>query len=102
VVVAAVAQGWRVEVRDNGRGIPETFLRDHLFRPFRTTKEAGFGIGLYECKTIVEAAGGSIEVQSQVQNGTTVGITLPASPTDAKRDITGYERPHGQTYSLSY
>ena len=78
VVVGRAASGWRAEVRDNGKGIPAAFVRDHLFRPFRTTKGAGLGIGLYQCKTIVEAIGGAIEVHSSEGRGTTVAVTLPA------------------------
>jgi signal transduction histidine kinase len=69
-----------VEVRDSGGGIPEEFIREHLFRPFRSTKESGLGIGLYQCKTLVEAAGGTIAVRSRPQAGTTVVVTLPAAP----------------------
>jgi len=68
---------WRIEVRDNGRGMSQTFLRESLFRPFRTTKEAGLGIGLYQCKATVEAAGGTIAVDSAENIGTAVTITLP-------------------------
>lgn len=68
---------WRTEVRDSGRGMSRTFLRESLFRPFRTTKEAGLGIGLYQCKATVEAAGGTIAVDSAEDVGTTVIITLP-------------------------
>jgi hypothetical protein len=57
--------------------IQRDVLREHLFRPFRTTKETGFGIGLYECKTIVEGAGGSIDVRSQEHVGTTVTARIP-------------------------
>jgi signal transduction histidine kinase len=68
---------WRVEVSDNGCGMSEEYLREHAFRPFRTTKRGGLGVGLYQCKTIVEAAGGSIALASTPQSGTTVSITLP-------------------------
>jgi putative PEP-CTERM system histidine kinase len=68
----------RLDVSDNGRGIPPEFVREHLFRPFRTTKENGLGIGLYQCKTTVEAAGGAIAIRSDLNVGTTVSVTLPA------------------------
>jgi signal transduction histidine kinase len=42
-----------ITIADSGPGIPETQLRT-LFQPFKTTKKDGFGIGLYQCKTIVE------------------------------------------------
>ncbi len=68
---------WRIQVRDNGRGMSETFLREYLFRPFRTTKEGGLGIGLYQCKTTVEAVGGTIAVESEENAGTTVALSFP-------------------------
>jgi signal transduction histidine kinase len=70
---------WCVEVRDNGCGIPESYMRDHLFRPFRSTKDAGLGIGLYQCKVLVEAAGGRIHITSLPNSGTTVRLMLPAA-----------------------
>src|SRR5262249_39705652 len=70
---------WCLEVRDNGCGIPDAYMRDDLFRPFRSTKDAGFGIGLYHCKVMVEAAGGRITVRSQEHIGTTVQVILPAA-----------------------
>src|SRR5208283_4322563 len=52
-------------VEDNGCGITSEFLSSHLFKPFRTTKKKGLGIGLYQCRQIVEAHNGRIEVQSE-------------------------------------
>jgi signal transduction histidine kinase len=57
----------------------EDFVKDHLFKPFRTTKEKGLGIGLYQCKQIVEAHGGSIEVKSEEGKGTEFAVFLPAA-----------------------
>ena len=50
------------------------FVRDSLFRPFRTTKKKGTGLGLYQSKQIVEAHGGRIQVQSEPGKGTVVKI----------------------------
>ena len=69
---------WRVDVQDTGVGIPAAFLREQVFRPFHTTKEQGLGIGLYQCKSIVDAAGGTIRVSSTPNAGTLVQVTLPA------------------------
>jgi putative PEP-CTERM system histidine kinase len=69
---------WRVDVQDTGVGIPASFLRERVFRPFHTTKEQGLGIGLYQCKSIVDAAGGTINVSSTANAGTLVQVTLPA------------------------
>jgi len=68
-----------VLVRDNGCGIPVEFIANDLFRPFRTTKKQGMGIGLYHCKTIVEAHGGRIEAESEEGKGTTFRVLLPVT-----------------------
>jgi|Deesub1362A_J573_1020465.scaffolds.fasta_scaffold00004_254 hypothetical protein len=67
-----------VSVEDSGCGIEEDFIKNHLFKPFRTTKKKGLGIGLYQCKQIVEAHGGRIEVSSEVGKGSVFTVYLPA------------------------
>ena len=75
--------GWAVvSVEDNGCGISPEFLSRSLFRPFQTTKKSGIGIGMFHCKTIVEAHQGRIEVESQVGKGTTFRVLLPAAGGD--------------------
>jgi putative PEP-CTERM system histidine kinase len=71
-----------IRVSDTGCGMTEDFVKDHLFKPFRTTKEKGLGIGLYQCKQIVEAHGGTIEVRSEVGKGTEFAVFLPAADAD--------------------
>ena len=72
-------KGWVVlEVVDQGCGMSREFLERSLFKPFQTTKPKGLGIGMYQCKTIVEAHGGTIRVTSQEGRGTTVSVRLPA------------------------
>lgn len=66
-----------LSVSDTGCGIPEDFLRTALFTPFRSTKKGGWGIGLYQCKAIVEAHRGTIEVASKEGAGTTFLVRLP-------------------------
>lgn len=53
-----------IKVTDHGKGIPARYLRTELFKPFRTSKKHGLGIGLYQCRQIVEAHNGKIEVSS--------------------------------------
>lgn len=65
-------------VSDNGRGMTGEYVATSLFRPFKSTKRNGLGIGLYQCKSIVEAHGGSIEVKSSPGAGTSFSIKLPA------------------------
>lgn len=73
-------QDWLVvTVSDNGCGISPEFLARSLFRPFQTTKKAGIGIGMFQCKTIVEAHRGRIEVESQPGKGTTFRVLLPVT-----------------------
>jgi putative PEP-CTERM system histidine kinase len=66
-----------VEVRDHGRGMSATFVKTELFKPFRTTKKAGMGIGAFESRQYVQELGGSIEVQSAPGEGTTMTLRLP-------------------------
>jgi signal transduction histidine kinase len=66
-----------IRVSDNGTGMTEDFMKNQLFRPFRTTKQAGLGIGLYQSRQIVEAHDGKIEVRSNIGKGTVFTIYLP-------------------------
>jgi putative PEP-CTERM system histidine kinase len=79
-----------IRVIDHGCGMSALFLRTKLFKPFRTTKKQGIGIGLYQCHQIVEAHGGRIEVSSTEGNGSifTVWFTdVEKSPADADRRL---------------
>lgn len=58
-----------VMVTDHGVGIATEFMAGGLFEPFKSTKAKGMGIGLYQCKQIVEAHGGRIEVRSALSEG---------------------------------
>ncbi|MFK5926911.1 MAG: PEP-CTERM system histidine kinase PrsK [Desulfuromusa sp.] len=66
-----------IEVSDSGCGMSVDFIEEKLFKPFETTKKHGFGIGLYQCKQIVESHGGKIEVESLEGQGTTFRFFLP-------------------------
>ncbi len=69
-----------IDIVDNGSGMDEKFLQDHLFRPFYTTKgNAGMGIGAYECREFVQNAGGKVQVTSESGVGTQFRILLPVS-----------------------
>ncbi|TKB74825.1 MAG: PEP-CTERM system histidine kinase PrsK [Nitrospira sp.] len=67
-----------VTVEDTGCGIPSSIL-ESLFRPSQSSRPGGLGIGLYQCKQIVEAHGGTIEIRSKQGQGTQVRIELPLS-----------------------
>ena len=64
-------------VADSGPGIPPEFARK-IFEPFFTTKPSGMGIGLAISRTIAEAHGGSLTMETQLHGGTTFRMTLPA------------------------
>jgi signal transduction histidine kinase len=65
-----------VTVTDCGSGISPEVL-ERLFEPFFTTKPDGTGLGLAVSRKIVDDHGGKIEVQSQVNKGTTFRVMLP-------------------------
>jgi len=66
-----------VEIADQGRGMPAEFIRDELFKPFRSSKGDGLGIGAYQARELVRAAGGDLTVSSRPGTGTRVRIVLP-------------------------
>jgi len=70
-----------IEVSDNGTGMPPEVL-EHVLEPSFTTKERGqgSGIGLSAADTILRAAGGTIELESELNRGTTARVTLPFAP----------------------
>lgn len=71
-------------VSDTGRGMSRIFIDTRLFRPFSTTKKTGIGLGLYTCREVIKASGGSIEVDSVEGAGTTFRVVLPSIPHDRR------------------
>ncbi len=65
-----------IAVADTGQGIAPQNL-EKIFSPFFTTKHAGNGFGLSEVHKMVQAHGGTVEVQSVVNKGSTFTIKLP-------------------------
>jgi PAS domain S-box-containing protein len=67
-----------LRVSDTGDGIPAEAL-PRIFDPFFTTKPVGVGtgLGLFVCRNLLEAAGGSIAVESLPGRGTTFTVSLP-------------------------
>lgn len=64
-------------VSDNGQGMTADYVAKELFRPFRSTKTKGLGVGMFQCRMIVEAHRGSIQVDSIPAEGTTIRVLLP-------------------------
>ena len=82
VVLAATAldPNWvEVTVRDSGPGIDRE-IADRLFTAFTTSKSNGMGMGLFIAKSIVEAHGGTMRVESNPGEGAAFSFTLPTAP----------------------
>ncbi len=78
-----------LEVSDCGCGMSRDFIRDHLFRPFVSTKgEGNMGVGVYEARQFLRQMGGDIEVQSTVGKGTRFTMRMPLHAR------INHERPH--------
>src|SRR5271156_5994908 len=72
-----------VRIRDNGCGIPDDKIAK-IFNPFYTSKTNGTGLGLGVAKKVIDSHRGTIEVHSQVGQGTEFVLAIPLS--DAVRD----------------
>lgn len=70
-----------VDVVDTGAGMSPEFVRDKLFQPFSTSKRGGSGIGAFQVRELVRAAGGDLLVVSAEGTGTTMRILLPRTDT---------------------
>lgn len=80
--VATCMENGRValSVADEGSGMSADFIKNQLFRPFHSTKTKGLGIGMFQCKKIIESHQGSIGVDSVPGRGTRFTVLLPVSP----------------------
>jgi signal transduction histidine kinase len=63
-------------IQDTGPGISAAD-RENIFNPFFTTKPAGSGLGLFICRTIVEAHGGTLRLTETDLQGSTFEIVFP-------------------------
>jgi putative PEP-CTERM system histidine kinase len=72
------AHGVVVDIIDQGTGMAPEFVRDELFRPLRSTKGDGHGIGAYQARELVRDAGGDLLVLSRPNAGTTMRVILPS------------------------
>ncbi len=72
----ATRRGVALELIDTGHGVDDTTLL-HMFEPFYSTKDGGSGLGLPTARKIIEAHGGEISVQSEVDRGTKFVLEFP-------------------------
>ncbi|MFO8058171.1 MAG: ATP-binding protein [bacterium] len=66
----------RVEVEDNGPGIPEDQL-DRIFEPLFSSKTWGFGLGLTVCRQLVSINGGEIKAENRHEKGARFVVSFP-------------------------
>jgi putative PEP-CTERM system histidine kinase len=66
-----------IDIADDGAGMDAEFIRDKLFQPLGSGKRDGFGIGAYQARELVRAAGGDLLAISRPDRGTTMRIILP-------------------------
>lgn len=80
----------KITVADTGKGISEDFLRNELFKPFsqEDSLAPGTGLGLSLVKQIVSTLGGTISIQSGLNVGTKITVTLPLTPAAGPSPLT--------------
>ena len=79
VRLSLVDDAWAwVEIEDNGCGMSEEFIANHLFKPFETTKGlTGMGIGAYESREYARGLGGELCVSSALNQGSLFVFKIP-------------------------
>lgn len=87
VRLAATPEGARIEVRDNGRGMPPGVL-ERIGTPFYTTRDAGTGLGVSLARSVFVQHGGKLEYASTPGRGTVATATLPATCKESAADGT--------------
>lgn len=76
-----------LEVGDTGHGMSPEFIRERLFKPFQSTKQAGMGIGAYESAQYIRELGGEMNVDSAPGKGTRITVILPLFEVRTESDL---------------
>ena len=76
-----------LEVGDTGHGMSPEFIRERLFKPFQSTKQAGMGIGAYESAQYIRELGGEMLVNSEPDQGTRITMILPLFDARTESDL---------------
>ena len=93
--VREVDEQVQLSVSDQGSGISDE-VRSRIFEPFFTTKgKNGSGLGLSMCWRIAQQHGGTLQVESRVNEGTTFTLTLPAESREVA--LAEHAQSEGQT-----
>lgn len=71
--------GVSLDLIDTGGGVDDNTVM-HMFEPFYSTKDGGSGLGLPTARKIIEAHGGRISVQSELNRGTKFSLQFPVPP----------------------
>ncbi len=72
----------RIDVADDGPGVPDVYLK-RIFEPFFTTRGGGAGYGLYLASEICRELGGRLEAANNAEGGACFSVFLPAHEPDA-------------------
>jgi hypothetical protein len=66
-----------IGVTDRGVGMTQQFINEELFRPLKTTKRGGSGLGAFQIRELMRELGGDVTVASRIGEGTEVTLSLP-------------------------
>lgn len=80
-----------VKITDSGCGMTQHFMKNDLFRPFRSSKGvSGMGIGAYQCQQYILSINGTLHVSSQKGHGSEFIIKIPSEVPDiAQQEVSG-------------
>lgn len=79
VEATASDETWRLQIADEGEGIPEDML-EKIFDPFVTTRAKGTGLGLAYTSQVISAHGGKVSAQNRKSGGAVFCIEIPREP----------------------